>query len=97
MAHDVCKAIEVASRGWTGGQPSGEMLTATRAFLTAASEDTALLGEVAGLIGSCEPGAATWIAVTCGTAVERGAPAELTGPAVIDLVAMVAQDPHIAL
>ncbi len=86
MAHDLCTALETASRGWTGDAPSGAMLTSTRAFLAAAAENTALLSEVASSLGSYEPGAAIWIAVTCGTAVERGAPAGLTGPAIFDLL-----------
>jgi hypothetical protein len=86
MTPDVCKAIEVASRAWSGGTPSGAMLTTTRAFLAAAAEDTALLAEVAASLAGHEPGAAAWIAVTCGTAVERGAPAELSGPEVFKLL-----------
>jgi hypothetical protein len=86
MAHDLCEALVAASGGWSGGTPDGAMLMATRAFLAASVDDTALLSEVAASLGRHEPGAATWIAITCGTAVERGAAAELTGPAVFGLL-----------
>lgn len=85
MAHELCRALAAASRGWSGGSPTGAMLTATRSFLAAAAADSDLLGESAESLGSHEPGAATWIAVTCGTLVERGAAAELSGPAVVGL------------
>jgi len=86
MADDLCVALESASRGWTGGPATGAMLAATRAFLARVADDPALLGEVAASLTRYEPGAAAWIAVTCGTAVERGAPADSTGPAVLDLL-----------
>jgi hypothetical protein len=86
MTRDLCEALTASSRGWTGDSPTGAMLTSTRAFLTGAAENPDLLGEVAASLNEIEPGAAAWIAVTCGTAVERGAPAELSGPAVFALL-----------
>jgi hypothetical protein len=83
---EVFGALATASRGWAGGTPSGGLLRATRAFLTGAADDHDLLGEAAAALPGLEPGAAAWIAVACGTVVEQGAPAEYTGPAVIDLL-----------
>ena len=62
------------------------MLTSTRAFLAAVSDDASLMARVAAELSDYEAGAAAWIAVTCGTAVERGAPAELSGPPIFALL-----------
>lgn len=83
---DIVEALVNASRGWSGGTPNGAMLRATRAFLAAAEQDAALLGEAATALGGRDPGAAAWIAVACGTVVESGAPAALSGPGVFDLL-----------
>jgi len=42
------------------------------------------LREAAAALGSVEPGAVAWSAVTFGTLVERGVSAEITGPAVLE-------------
>jgi hypothetical protein len=86
MTDQLCEALMTAARGWKGDSPTGAMLTSTRAFLAAASEDAALVARVSAALSECEAGAAAWIAVTCGTAVERGAPAELSGPAIFSLL-----------
>jgi hypothetical protein len=83
---DILQALETSSRGWNGGTPTGAMLRATRAFLTSAADDPALLQEAAASLSRQEPGAATWIAVASGTVVEGGASAELSGPALFDLL-----------
>ena len=62
------------------------MLKATRAFLTRVQTDTTALREAAECMRHAEPGAAAWIAVACGTAVENGAPADITGKPVFDLM-----------
>lgn len=85
MADDSCEALIAAARGWKGDSPTGAMLTSTRVFLSAASADPALLEKIAVSLGHYDQGAAAWVAVTCGTAVERGAPAQLAGPAIVDL------------
>src|SRR6186713_2705426 len=86
MPDDLHEKLIAAARGWKGDSPTGAMLTSTRAFLAAVSDDAALIARVAGALGEYEAGAAAWIAVTCGTAVERGAPAELSGPAIFALL-----------
>ncbi len=78
--------LAAASRGWTGGTPSCAMMTSTRGFLARVKDDADLLAEVAASLGRQEPGAPAWIAVACGTAVERGAAAEVAGPAVFELL-----------
>ena len=86
MPEDICESLKAASSGWVGDAPDGAMLKATRAFLTRAQTDTAVLREAAECMRHAEPGAAVWIAVACGTAVESGAPAEIMGEPVFDLL-----------
>lgn len=62
------------------------MLSSTRGFLAAASKDDSLLREAAASLATQDSGSAAWIAVTLGTLVERGASAELSGRAVLDLL-----------
>ncbi len=62
------------------------MLKATRAFLARAQSDPAVLQLAVDCMRRVDAGAAAWIAVACGTAVENGAPAEITGPPVLDLL-----------
>ena len=79
--------LVAASRDWAGGQPTGAMLAATRAFLAGAAQNPKLIGELAAslpLIGS--PGSAAWLALASGTAVESGVPPETTGTAVFALM-----------
>jgi len=86
MSRDLVGALATAAVGWPGDSPTGAMLTSTRAFLTAVAANHDLSGEAAAQLSRLAPGAAAWIAVTCGTAVERGAPAEQSGPAVFELL-----------
>jgi hypothetical protein len=86
LTDDLCADLEAASQGWNAGGPTGAMLTSTRAFLARASEDEAVLRVVAARLSTADSGAAAWMAVSCGTAVERGASAELSGPAVFELL-----------
>jgi hypothetical protein len=86
VTEDICESLQAASRGWVGDAPDGSMLKATRAFLARAQTETEVLQQAAACLQRVEPGAAAWIAVACGTAVEKGAPAEITGPAVFDLL-----------
>lgn len=81
---DAFEKLAMASRAWIGDAPSGAMLSATRAFQVAAAADESLLRDAGARLGTLEPGAIAWIAVTFGTLVERGAAADLTGPAVLD-------------
>jgi hypothetical protein len=81
---EVFDKLAAASRNWAGDAPTGAMLVATRAFQSAASADESVLREAAAALGSLEPGAVAWSAVTFGTLVERGAAAEITGPAVLE-------------
>jgi hypothetical protein len=83
---EILNALQSSSIGWSGGTPTGAMLRATRAFLTGAADDPALLGEAAQALIRQDAGAATWIAVACGTVVESGAAAELSGPCVFELL-----------
>jgi hypothetical protein len=75
--------LAAASRNWIGDAPTGAMLGAMRAFLGEATGDEALLREGASSLHTFEPGSVAWIAVTFGTLVERGASAQITGPAVL--------------
>jgi hypothetical protein len=86
MTHALISALEAAANNWAGSQPNGPMLTATRAFLESAGRDSTLLAEAAASLTRLSAGPATWLAVACGTAVERGASPEITGPAVFDLL-----------
>jgi hypothetical protein len=86
MTNDLNEKLITAARGWKGDSPTGAMLTATRAFLAAVGDEPALITQITAALGDYEPGAAAWIAVTCGTAVERGAPAEFGGPAIFALL-----------
>jgi hypothetical protein len=82
MTSPLVTALELASRDWTGGPPGGEMLTATRAFLAGVEQNPSLTNAAAVAMGRATPPVATWLAVVSGTAVERGADAGATGPAV---------------
>jgi hypothetical protein len=86
MTRFLLAALVDASRGWSGGQPDGAMLSATRAFLAGAEQNPPLLEELAASIARHEDGAAAWLAVTSGTAVERGASPVATGPAMLELL-----------
>jgi hypothetical protein len=86
VTEDICESLRTASSGWVGDAPNGAMLKATRAFLTRAKNETEVMQQAAACLPRVEPGAAAWIAVASGTAVENGAPAEITGPAVMELL-----------
>jgi hypothetical protein len=73
-----------ASRNWSGGEPIGAMLSAMRAFLSAATSNDSLAREAATALSTQDRGSAAWVAVALGTLVERGASAGLSGPAVLD-------------
>ena len=81
---DVIEALAAASRPWIGDSPTGAMQGAMRAFIAAATSDDALLRAAAATLGKHEPGSIAFIAVAFGSLVERGASAEITGPAVFE-------------
>jgi hypothetical protein len=81
---DVFQELAAASRNWAGDGPTGAMLSALRAVMSAATQDDSLLREAAKSFHALEPGSAAWTAVAFGTLAERGASAALTGPAVLD-------------
>jgi hypothetical protein len=83
---ELVAALLGSSSGWAGGTPNGAQLRSTRAFVQAAEQDPELLSEAVMSLADVDPGAAAWIAVTCGTVVERGASAEVTGSAVFALL-----------
>ena len=62
------------------------MQSTMRAFVSAAARDQELLREAAEALNTQVPGSAAWLAVACGTVVERGAAADVSGPAVIELL-----------
>jgi hypothetical protein len=76
--------LSAASREWSGDAPTGAMLSTTRGFLSAATQDESLVREAAASLINMNPGSAAWIAVALGTVVERGASAELSGSAVLE-------------
>jgi hypothetical protein len=78
-------SLATASRDWIGDSPTGAMLSAMRAFLSAA-KDEALLREAAESLDGLEQGSAAFVAVAMGSAVERGASAQIAGPALIDTI-----------
>jgi len=84
---DILQELAAASRDWIGDPPGGAMLSTMRAFQAAATSDESLLRAAAATMSSYEAGSIAWIAVGLGTLVERGASAELTGPAVLAQVA----------
>ena len=86
MQGELVQALAAAGIGWNGGTPNGALLRATRAFMSGAERDTALIADVAASLVHQEPGAAAWMAVTCGSVVERGASAELSAPGVFNLL-----------
>jgi hypothetical protein len=79
----ILDALAAASRDWIGDAPTGAMLSAMRAFLGAAPENESLLLEAAAALGALEPGSAAFVAVALGSSVERGADAQISGPAVL--------------
>ena len=79
----ILDALAAASRDWIGDAPTGAMLGAMRAFLGAAPRDDALVREAASALNRLEPGSVAFVAVALGSAVERGADAMITGPAVL--------------
>jgi hypothetical protein len=81
---ELINELAAAGRQWSGDAPSGAMLSTMRAFMSAATKDDSLLREAADTLRSQDPGSAAWIAVALGTLVERGASAELSGPAILD-------------
>jgi hypothetical protein len=83
---DVFNELAAASRNWAGEGPTGAMLGAMRAAVSATTQDPALLREAADSFRALEPGAAAWTAVAFGTLAERGASAEVTGPAVLEML-----------
>jgi hypothetical protein len=80
-------ALIRAARGWNGAQPQGALRQATADLLARVPQDPSLLSRIGASLAGLDPGAAAWLAVTCGTAVERGANAQLTGRAVMGLLA----------
>lgn len=76
--------LAAASRDWIGDAPTGAMLSAMRAFVSAATQDEAVLRAAASLLAAQESGSVAFLAVAFGTLVERGGSAEITGPAVLD-------------
>ena len=76
--------LAAASRHWIGDAPTGAMMGAMRAFVAAATADEAVAREAAGSLRDREPGSSAFIAVALGSLVERGASAEISGPAVLD-------------
>jgi hypothetical protein len=83
---DAFRALAAASLDWIGDTPTGAMLSAMRAFVSAAAKDESVVREAAASLSAQEPGAVAFIAVAFGALVERGASAEVTGPAVLDVL-----------
>lgn len=83
---DELSELAATSRHWAGDGPTGAMLSAMRAFVSAASKDDPLVREAAESLATQPAGSAAWIAVACGTMVERGTAAEVSGPAVLELL-----------
>ena len=77
-------ALAAASRDWIGDSPTGAMLSTMRAFQSVAANDASLLRQAADSLSPRHPGSTAWIAVGLGTLVERGAAAEVTGPAIFE-------------
>lgn len=86
MHDEVRDALVRAAQGWSGGEPDAALRQATGAFISRASQDPAVLGRVAALLAGLDPGAAAWIAVACGTAIERGADPAPSARPVVDLL-----------
>jgi hypothetical protein len=85
--HDeLCLSLLSAAHGWSGEQPSEELKGATGKFLAGARTDHSRLSRIVESLDTVDPGAAAWIALTCGTAIEQGANAELTGEAIFQLL-----------
>lgn len=95
MHDEVRDALVRAAQGWNGGEPGAALVQATGAFVARALQDPSALGRVAALLSGLDPGAAAWIAVACGTAIERGAdPAPSARPVVDLLVSWLPGLPH---
>jgi hypothetical protein len=77
------QALAESSRHWIGDSPTGAMLSTMRAFLAGCAKDDSLLREAASSLSGLEPGSVAFVAVALGSAVERGASAESSGPAVV--------------
>jgi hypothetical protein len=85
--HDaVSNALMDAARGWNGEEPSAGLRKATGVFIARATQDPSVLGRIAPSLAELEPGAAAWIALACGTAIEGGADPALSGKPVVDLL-----------
>ncbi|HTU64746.1 MAG TPA: hypothetical protein VMF52_02245 [Steroidobacteraceae bacterium] len=81
---DVIDEVVNASRNWAGDAPTGAMLSALRAFLAAAEKDESVVREAAAVLVAQSTGSIAWMSLSFGTWVERGGPAALTGPAVLE-------------
>jgi hypothetical protein len=84
MTDDRLESLLRASRAHRGGPPGDALARASQEFLGAG--DPSLLGGAAAALADLPAGGAAWVAVVCGAAVERGASAELAGPAILDLL-----------
>jgi hypothetical protein len=78
------EALAASSRHWIGDAPTGAMVSAMRAFMSAATGDDTLVREAAASLPTREAGSAAFIAVALGSLVERGTSAEITGPALFE-------------
>lgn len=84
MADDRLESLLRACRAHRGGPPGDELARASQDFLGAG--DASLLAGAAAALADLPARGAAWVAVVCGAAVEHGAPAELAGPAILDLL-----------
>ena len=86
MTDPTLDALLTACRAHHGGEPSDVLRRATGAFVARATEDSATLAPAAAALPHLHPAGAAWLALTLGAAIEGGAPVDLTGPAVVDLL-----------
>lgn len=74
-----------ACRDRKGTERREVLTTPTAEFLARAKEDTSLLTTAAGSLTTLHPAGAAWLAMVLGAAIEQGASAKATAPAVVDL------------
>jgi hypothetical protein len=80
------QAFLSACEDYAGGEPSEALRRLTGDFLRRAQDDGAAVADAAEALPTLPPRGAAWLAVAIGAAVERGASAELSARAVIDLL-----------
>jgi hypothetical protein len=81
MNDPVLAALLSASREHEGDEPTESLRRASRAFLMRTAVDATILSAAAEALSTLPPAGAGWLAVMLGTAIERGADAQLATPA----------------